>query len=117
VDPLVAYKRESFQMYAELLDAIRSDTIKSVFSVQLERPRAQTQAAPAKAKLASSASPMAKNVRTNREPTQPQTVRKSGPQLGRNDPCWCGSGKKYKHCHMQSDQQQGASPQKMPAKR
>jgi preprotein translocase subunit SecA len=119
VDPLVAYKRESFQMYAELLDAIRSDTIKSVFSVQVARPQAQAQAqaAPAKAKLAPSPSPMAKNVRTNREPEQPQTVRKSGPQLGRNDPCWCGSGKKYKHCHMQSDQQQGASPQKMPAKR
>ena len=32
-------------------------------------------------------------------------MRKSGPQLGRNDPCWCGSGKKYKNCHMQSDQQ------------
>jgi hypothetical protein len=62
-------------------------------------------------------SPMARNVRTNREPEQSQTVRKSGPQLGRNDPCWCGSGKKYKHCHMASDQAQGAAPQKVPAKR
>ncbi|MBN2398501.1 MAG: SEC-C domain-containing protein [Deltaproteobacteria bacterium] len=26
------------------------------------------------------------------------------PDLGRNDPCWCGSGKKYKHCHMESDE-------------
>jgi hypothetical protein len=32
------------------------------------------------------------------EPTLP-------PQLGRNDPCWCGSGKKYKHCHLRSDQE------------
>jgi uncharacterized protein YecA (UPF0149 family) len=47
---------------------------------------------------------MAKNVRTNRDAT-PQTVRNAGPQLGRNDLCWCGSGKKYKNCHMASDQQ------------
>ena len=60
---------------------------------------------------------MARNIRTNREPEQPQTVRKSGPQVGRNDPCWCGSGKKYKHCHMQADQKQGAAPQRAAARR
>ena len=49
-------------------------------------------------------------------PTRPQTVRKSGPQLGRNDPCWCGSGKKYKNCHMQSDQAQGTGAQRVAAK-
>jgi preprotein translocase subunit SecA len=32
-----------------------------------------------------------------------QTVRRARPKVGRNDPCWCGSGKKYKHCHMRSD--------------
>ena len=120
VDPLVAYKREAFQMYGELLNAIRSDTVKAVFSVQIQRPQAQAQAQaePEKAKkLAPAPSPMARNIRTNREPVGPQTVRKSGPQLGRNDPCWCGSGKKYKHCHMASDQAQGAGAQRVPAKR
>ncbi len=110
VDPLVAYKKEAYAMYADLLDAIRSDTVKAVFSVQVARPQAQAQAeaAPAKAKLAPP-SPMARNIRTNREPVQPQTMRKSGPELGRNDPCWCGSGKKYKHCHMQSDLQKSGA--------
>jgi len=120
VDPLVAYKREAFQMYGELLDAIRDDTVKAVFSVQLQRPQAQAQAQaePAKAqKLAPAPSPMARNIRTNREAEQPQTVRKSGPQLGRNDPCWCGSGKKYKQCHMTSDQAQGTGAQRAPAKK
>jgi len=32
------------------------------------------------------------------------TLRRSRPKLGRNDPCWCGSGKKYKKCHMGSDE-------------
>jgi preprotein translocase subunit SecA len=36
-------------------------------------------------------------------PPVAQTVRRARPKVGRNDPCWCGSGKKYKHCHMRSD--------------
>ncbi|MFH1219489.1 MAG: SEC-C metal-binding domain-containing protein [Candidatus Eisenbacteria bacterium] len=35
--------------------------------------------------------------------------KKSGPQVQRNDPCWCGSGKKYKRCHYDSDQKRGVS--------
>ena len=36
---------------------------------------------------------------------KPQTVKRDKPKLGRNDPCWCGSGKKYKTCHMRSDEE------------
>ena len=39
-------------------------------------------------------------------PTQ-QTVRRNNQRPGRNKPCWCGSGKKYKHCHMREDQLSG----------
>jgi hypothetical protein len=47
---------------------------------------------------------------------QPERIQpvKSGAKLGRNDPCWCGSGKKYKHCHMNEDLAKGgraAAPQ------
>ena len=131
VDPLVAYKREAFQMYTELLDAIRSDTVKTVFAVQVRQQvqaevKAQAtaeikagQPAPKQPapKLAPAASPMARNIRTNRDAEAAQPMRKSGPQLGRNDPCWCGSGKKYKQCHMPGDQAQGSSAQKTAAKR
>ncbi len=106
VDPVVAYKRESFAMYGELMDAIRGDIVKSVYAIQIRQPELT--------------SPIAKNIRTHRGDqgggngkTQ-ETVRKSGPDLGRNDPCWCGSGKKYKHCHMKSDLKEG-STQKMTA--
>jgi len=41
-------------------------------------------------------------------PLSPQISRRPGTrELGRNDPCWCGSGKKYKNCHFQEDQQKG----------
>jgi hypothetical protein len=33
-----------------------------------------------------------------------ETVRRDRPKVGRNDPCWCGSGKKYKQCHLREDQ-------------
>jgi len=109
VDPLVAYKREAFNMYSELMNDIRGDIVKSVFTVQVQQQQAQ---APAP-------SPIARNIRTNRDGAgngaKPQTVRKTGPDLSRNDPCWCGSGKKYKNCHMKSDQGQPGSGQKVAA--
>jgi preprotein translocase subunit SecA len=138
VDPLVAYKREAFNMYAELMDDIRGDIVKSIFAFHVQ-PAGATPAAPAaqvagqsaaraaaagaqgvkpqaqSKALAALESPLAKNVRTNRDSGTVQTVRKSGPQLGRNDPCWCGSGKKYKACHMQSDQKQSGSAERVRA--
>ena len=99
VDPLVAYKRSAFDMYADLMNDIRGDVVKAVLSIQVQRQQQQPQAAPVEV------TPIARNIRTNRDggngATQP--MRKSGPELGRNDPCWCGSGKKYKNCHMPAD--------------
>jgi len=110
VDPLVAYKREAFNMYSSLMEDIRSDIVKSVYTVQVQRQ----QAAPVAV-----ATPIARNIRTNRDGAanggKPQTVRKSGPQLSRNEPCWCGSGKKYKNCHEKSDKAQADSGQRVKA--
>jgi hypothetical protein len=41
------------------------------------------------------------------EPPRQIPIERTGPQLGRNDPCWCGSGKKYKHCHLEQDRDNG----------
>ena len=111
VDPLVAYKREAFNMYGELMNDIRGDVVKALLTLQVQaRPAADAGTAaamptptakPAPVQLPTT--PIAANIRTNRDAATPQTVRKTGPELGRNDPCWCGSGKKYKSCHMNSD--------------
>ena len=58
VDPLVAYKREAFNMYSSLMEDIRSDIVKSVYTVQVQRQ----QAAPVAV-----ATPIARNIRTNRD--------------------------------------------------
>ncbi len=109
VDPLVAYKREAFNMYMALMEDIRGDIVKAVMAVHVQKQEQPRVAMPA---------PIAQNIRTNRDggESKPATVRKSGPQLGRNDPCWCGSGKKYKNCHMKSDQQKAGGGEKVAAR-
>lgn len=95
IDPVVAYKRSAFDMYADLMIDIRSDIVKSIFSLQIQRQEVQQP------------EPIAQNVRTNQGsaqsngvPAKPTPRRKSHEaSIGRNDPCHCGSGKKYKHCH------------------
>jgi preprotein translocase subunit SecA len=47
--------------------------------------------------------PQSGGPRPSAAPPKAETVRRARPKVGRNDPCWCGSGKKYKHCHMRSD--------------
>ncbi len=98
-DPLVAYKREASEMYGELVDSISHDIAYSIFHVQLmTRPPA----------------PPVRQMVTNRSEGASQPARASNKgQLGRNDPCWCGSGKKYKQCHMREDA--GRAPATAPA--
>ncbi len=98
VDPLVAYKREAFAMYQELMNDIRSDIVKTVMTLQV-------------AKAPALPTPIARNIQTNRQDiSQARTVRNTSNRPKRNDPCWCGSGKKYKICHMKSDAKQGGAP-------
>jgi preprotein translocase subunit SecA len=108
VDPLVAYKREAFSMYGELMNDIRGDVVKAVLTLQVQPKQTQSNGdAPAQV----AATPIARNIRTNRDAPAAQTVRKTGPDVGRNDPCWCGSGKKYKNCHMNSDRAKAGGQQ------
>ena len=90
VDPLIAYKKEAHEMYQELLASISQDIVHTIYHAQL---------------MVMPAAIPVQRMQTNRGDGggQPQPVR-SAKQIGRNDPCWCGSGKKYKQCHMRSDQ-------------
>ncbi len=86
-DPLVAYKRQSSIMFDELLEGIRNDVAHLIFHVSVVKPGAPGQTAPAPS------SPMTKIM------GKPGENKNSLPgKPGRNEPCSCGSGKKYKHC-------------------
>ena len=101
-NPLIAYKKEAFETFDEMNASIRSRVARDIFRVQAQP--AQPAGSPtrqARPVLASTASKGQKPVR-----------RAAAEAVGRNDPCPCGSGKKYKHCHGRPD----AGPLPAPAK-
>jgi preprotein translocase subunit SecA len=88
VSPLIEYQREGYDMFQATLDAIQEETVRLLYRVQVS-----TEAPPV-------ARPVARPVTPAREPAAVGARNSGGqPKLGRNDPCWCGSGKKYKKCH------------------
>jgi preprotein translocase subunit SecA len=92
-DPLVEYKREGYDMFAAMMDRIKSDSLARLFLVQVAREAAQ--AAPA----VQTPSPSRLTLNRGDEPVAQKTVHRDHDKVGRNDPCPCGSGKKYKKCH------------------
>jgi preprotein translocase subunit SecA len=81
-DPLSEYQREAYDMFAEMVDSVKRDTVRYLFHVELAQPKTAPQ-------------------RVAPDPTgngQRKPVSVSD-KIGRNDPCPCGSGKKYKRCH------------------
>ena len=92
-DPLVEYKREAHEMFAELTANIRHDIAHSIFRAQLVRNDAMRR----------------REMYTN-APAEAATPRRSSAHIGRNDPCPCGSGRKYKNCclHKEAGQQNRA---------
>jgi preprotein translocase subunit SecA len=100
-DPLVEFKNEAYQMFEGLIDRIDEELSHRIFRIAVTAPRAEIPVERAQTNidtkdmtgLAEKAQP---------EATPQQADRDSQPtkkKLGRNDPCWCGSGKKWKKCH------------------
>ena len=93
-DPVVAYKEEGFAMFEAMIQAIRDETIRRMFLVQL-RPQQEVK----REKVAKETGTAA----ASKSEVKKQPVRRAAKKVGPNDPCPCGSGKKYKKCCMQKD--------------
>ncbi len=93
-DPLVEYKRQAFEIWQSMQSEIQRRAVQNIFRVQLAQPP----------------QPTVQNIRAGRggeDGGAPRPVRATEKEkLGRNDPCWCGSGQKYKKCHYQADQEE-----------
>ncbi len=90
-DPLVAYKKEGFDMFMEMVDRIKLDTLERLSTVQLVRQEAmerETRRRPQKLVM-----------NRGEQGDEPKKPVRAENKVGRNDPCPCGSGKKYKKCH------------------
>ena len=94
-DPLIEYKREGYDLFAGMMERIKSDTIERLFFVQAVREGERTAPPPP---MVSRPQPKL-TLNRGEEPASAPTVHRSDDKVGRNDPCPCGSGKKYKKCH------------------
>ena len=128
LDPLVEFKREAFDMFGQLNEHIRQNTVRQIYHVTFTTPATRPQAPPNARESGPSeteaVAPSGGNGKSGRKPSsakknrarakvmaagsaaaetsQPSAVpvgRVVVGRLGRNDPCSCGSGKKYKKCH------------------
>ena len=93
-DPVIAYKEEGFAMFEAMIQAIREETVRRMFLVQLRTNQEVRREKVAKETGTAAAS---------KSTVKKQPVRNAEKKTGPNDPCPCGSGKKYKKCCMQKD--------------
>ncbi len=120
-DPVVEYKREGYDMFEVMSDEIQHDAVRLImrarFTAEDPKPRRRV---PAKVfegrgssgwsrasaeSMASAGSDMSEFSGGGNAPPAAEPVKKK--QLpGRNEPCWCGSGKKYKNCHLRQDEEE-----------
>jgi preprotein translocase subunit SecA len=100
--PKQEYKREAFELFENLLDTVRTDVTRVLFTVQVRTEAAREQLVAAEAHAG------AGNIQYRHADfedavaeaaTRPIHPAHAGTKVGRNEPCPCGSGKKYKHCH------------------
>ncbi|HEX2098217.1 MAG TPA: preprotein translocase subunit SecA [Rubrobacteraceae bacterium] len=95
-DPLVEYKREGFDMFQEMEQGLREDYVTYIYHIQNIRLREEPEA-----------EQLSYSGGSDEPNPQPKSPRKAQHKIGRNDPCPCGSGKKYKKCHGRAGAAQG----------
>ncbi|CAK17159.1 preprotein translocase SecA subunit [Pseudomonas entomophila L48] len=113
-NPKQEYKRESFTLFQELLESIKRDTIRVLSHVQVRREdpaeeearlRREAEELASRMQFQHAAAPgMESDLQASEEGAEVAVAAapvRNDQKLGRNEPCWCGSGKKFKHCHGQ----------------
>ncbi|MDO9027432.1 MAG: preprotein translocase subunit SecA [Candidatus Roizmanbacteria bacterium] len=105
LDPLVEYKNEAYSMFERLIGDINFEVTRRLFKIEVnvgtnhdlsvynhQKPKMVLQSA-------SAIDPFSQSQQQQKSDAVPQPINNPHKKLGRNDPCWCGSGKKYKKCH------------------
>ncbi len=105
-NPKNEFKREAYSMFESMLEEIDSETIRILFSLQISADEAieslstnknNSEMIMNKEEVSSGINKENNSEISQKE--QPKTIIREAPKLGRNEICWCDSGKKYKHCH------------------
>ncbi|HYD50201.1 MAG TPA: SEC-C metal-binding domain-containing protein, partial [Terriglobales bacterium] len=104
-NPLNEYKKEGFELFETMMNQFEEDVVQKIFTVQIARQedvqKMEERRRPQPQMVMSGGGVPAPASGTGNRAGQPpqQTVRNDADKVGRNDPCPCGSGKKYKKCH------------------
>ncbi|MEY4625876.1 MAG: hypothetical protein RL061_1401 [Pseudomonadota bacterium] len=103
-DPKQEYRREAFELFARFLDVVKLDVTRTIMLVKIQNPEELAQASESMQEDLSDLKDVQyqhANADDSGEQARSQVPAQAGPKVGRNDPCPCGSGKKYKQCHGQ----------------
>ncbi len=106
-NPKNEYKREAYSMFEDMLDEINKETIRILFTLQLTSPAEVSNLKNSGSSIEDNELELKKeefnssNLPNNssQKLTEIQPIKREEPKIGRNEPCWCKSGKKYKQCH------------------
>ena len=96
-DPVVEYKRDGHDMFDAMIESIYEDTVRGIYTLRLRTKEEPKRVAVAKPTTASHGDGTVKR----------RPVVRTAKKVGRNDPCPCGSGKKYKNCCLLKDEAEG----------
>ncbi|MEJ5310300.1 MAG: SEC-C metal-binding domain-containing protein [Anaerolineae bacterium] len=102
--PIVAYQKEAYETYQEMLQSVQTQIVRSLFQLPPQQRRSPQWGG---GRGGGGRQPVLRTSGgSDQAASKPMPVRGSsgGRKLGRNDPCFCGSGRKYKDCHLKADQ-------------
>ncbi len=104
-DPLVEYKKESYNLFTELVESIKFETLKTLYMIRFKSEEEMVQEEAALERMKAQMEAATAEIETNKDEELKPIVKSKKP--ARNDPCPCGSGKKYKHCCGKSGPKRG----------
>jgi preprotein translocase subunit SecA len=110
-NPKQEYKREAFELFTQMLESLKQQVVSIVCRVQVQEPdvdtieeqRRQSEATQVRTYSHEETNALAEDTAVSEHGQAVEPFVRDGNKVGRNDPCPCGSGKKYKHCHGKLD--------------
>jgi preprotein translocase subunit SecA len=106
-DPLTEYKKESYEMFMDLISRIKHESTKTLQLIQLRDESEEKEREAAMAKMMAEMEEAAENVKLSHGDDLQPEAKKIEKKIARNEPCPCGSGKKYKNCCGKSGPKKG----------
>jgi len=104
-NPLIEYQKEAYEMFLEMLERVKKDTIQKLFAIQIAKEQEAKELRMERKQTFVMSRGESGQAGGKTESGKGVTIRREGKKVGRNDPCPCGSGKKYKKCCLPKEEE------------